>query len=77
MIWDKFPRIIIPQGRLQWRLCGCGVVGGVLEPGCHLSPPQIPRSHRQGILGFLHHEMASFTGAPITTREEAGSMSRD
>ena len=27
--------------------------------------------------GFLHHQTASFAGAPITTREEARSLSRD
>jgi hypothetical protein len=29
----------------------------------------------RGILGILHHQTASFAGAPITTREKAGSQS--
>ena len=61
---------------------GLSGVGGssVLEPwalsdflGEFSSPSQNPGSHRQGILGFLHHETASFAGAPMTTQEEAGS----
>ena len=31
----------------------------------------------RGILGILHHQTASFAGAPITTREKAGSQSGD
>ena len=58
--------------RPQW--CGWVVGGGGVRepptfsenPGEFSSPSQNPGSHRHGILGFLHHETASFAGAPIT-----------
>ena len=63
------------------------VGGGVLEPLAPsdfvgksweiLEPVVNPGNHRQGILGFLHHETASFTGEPIMTWEEAGSLPCD
>jgi hypothetical protein len=70
---------------------GLWVGGGVLEPWASSdflgkspenprkisSPSQNPGHHRQRILGFLHHQTATFMGAPITTREEAGSLSCD
>ena len=53
--------------------------GGVLEPptfsenpGEFSSPPQNPGGHLPGILGKsgnLHHQTASFAGAPIKPRE--------
>ena len=55
--------------------------GGVLEPptfsenpGEFSSPPQNPGGE---FWENLHHQTASFAGAPITTGEEAGSESRD
>jgi hypothetical protein len=55
---------------------GCGVVGGCSSPGRRPSfsvnpgkfsgSPQNPGNRRQGILGFLRHQTASFMGAPIT-----------
>ena len=41
------------------------------------SSPQNSGSHLQGILGKSGILTASFEGAPIMTREEAGSQSRD
>ena len=57
--------------------------GGVVEPwastdflgkswensGRILSSPQNPGSHLPEILGFLHHQTASFAGAPIMPRD--------
>ena len=74
-------------------VCVGGVVGwgGVLEPWAMsdflgksweksweiLEPVAKSGNYQQGILGFLHHRTASFAGAPITPREEAGSLSCD
>ena len=58
--------------------------GGVLEPPT-LSKNSRARRKILGVicrkfrenLGILHHQTASFAGAPITTREEAGSLPCD
>ena len=47
------------------------------NPGEFSSPPQNPGGHLPGILGKSGILTASFEGAPITTGEEAGLVSRD
>ena len=69
---DKFPGAGfggVPT-RLQWRLRGCGVVGGMMTPRNLRRAQATPRLERQGILGFLHHETASFKGAPEKRRDQ-------
>ena len=65
----------------RWCAASSDFVGKSWEnTGKLSSSPQILgvicREFRENV-GFLHHRAASFAGAPITTREEAGSQSCD
>ena len=68
---------------LQWRWAGVVRSSPWPSPtfsensGKLSSPSQNSGSHLPEILGFLHHRTAAFAGAPITPREEAGSVSCD
>ena len=66
MIWDLFSGIDSP------RQASVGHARGFSGACTRLHLPGI-----LGILGILHHQTASFEGAPITTREKAGSQSCD